>query len=127
MHRLAVWVCCLTLLGCQARPEPQAHQYVELQVGTVTTKVTVVQGARPPTTLAYTTDSSDRTASYASKTEHDCFARTSTLKYLAVFDASMKLVQETEVDVELDIDAGSIGEAELVLACGTQVNIKGLV
>lgn len=114
------------LLGCQARHEPQAQRYVELQVGTVTSRVSVVQGAWPPTTLAYTTDSADQTR-HASKTEHDCNARTSTLKYLAVLDEKMTLLREAELDIELDIEAGSLGEAELILACGPQANIKGMV
>lgn len=124
MHRFAIWVCCIALAGCEMRSVAPGSApititkyvgFVELQNGTVNAKVKVLDGL-PPITVTYTVDEAEK-ISYASRTEHNCSSRTSTLKYLAIYDSKMALVEESEVEIELTVDSGSIGEAELKLAC----------
>ena len=130
MYRFSAWLCCLVLAGCESRVAVvtpvtvvKHPAFTELRNDRIVSKVRVLE-SMPPVTLTFTTDEDDVKVSYAARTEHDCQARISTLKYLAVFNSD-ELVNESEVNVEIEVEPGSIGEAELVLACAT--NPKGTV
>ena len=136
MYRLAVWVCCLALAGCQfsigVSSKPTAtvkvikHPgFTELQKDKIVSKVQVIDGT-PKVTLTLTEDSSEPVI-YVAKTEHDCKTRTSTLKYLAVFDKDEKLLEERELELDLEVTPDSIGEAELTLACPNKGTYDALV
>lgn len=123
MHRFAIWVCCLVLVGCEVETAPtpspkytviQHEGYTEFKLEQIVSNVRLVPGAIP-VTFALMTDDSDK--SYVTRTEHDCKARVSTLKYLAVYDSEKQLISEDEVEIDLEIKAGSLGEAELQMAC----------
>lgn len=114
-------------IDAQPAKKPQVSmikhpEFVELRNALVVSRVKVLN-TEPPMTVTYTVDEGDKT-SYAARTEHDCATNVSTLKYLAVYDSEMKLVEESTVEMELDIEPGSLGEAELTLACN---NTKGTV
>lgn len=130
MRSLEVWVwglsTALVLTGCEVRlkvEEPttpvrvsKKDGYVELKLNTIVSKVAVVKTATPQT---YTvTEDSEDTTKYVARTEHNCLSATSTLKYLAAYDKlSNTLLNEDEVDIVLDFEPGSLGQAELDLAC----------
>lgn len=130
MRSHTIWVWCLTalLIGCEAnvaKPKQQDSQqltidrkegYVELRIATIISRVAVVKAATP---LTYTvTEDSEDQAKYVSRTEHDCSAATSTLKYLAVYNKTTnEMIEDGDIDIVLDFEPGSLGQAELELAC----------
>ena len=131
MRSRAVWLWCLALLvGCEASinveskpiPEisrPQAtlrNGIVELRKDNFLAHVTVARGGKVPMTFTLL-ENLDTQTSYVSRTEHDCKARTSTLKFLVVYDADMKTLQESTTDTKIAVEPGSISEAQLNLAC----------
>lgn len=135
MHRLPVWLCCLALIGCELRvnvdSKPNQPEvitatkhlgFTELKYKNVTAHVNVLNTI-PPMTETLTIDGDEKSA-YISRTEHDCSEHTSTLKYLALLDDNAKIIaQDDTLNVELDIEPDSLGEAEYRLACG----VKGMV
>jgi hypothetical protein len=68
--------------------------------------------------MMVTIDEAEKTT-YVSRTEHDCEAHVSTVKYLAVFNSDKVMLDELEPDLEVEVSPGTIGEAELQLACTT--------
>lgn len=130
MRSQALWLWSITaalLVGCEAKLASKltvtSHkEFVELKSNTITMKVKVIH-AQQPTTLAFMKDSTED-VSYSSLTVHDCKSKTSTLKHLTVYDSSLKVITDVDLDSELDVESGSIGEAEMELACsngGTHV------
>lgn len=128
MRRQALWLWCLIALsGCEAKLSAnisstpavavtQRDTYVELKSSNLTAKVKRLE-TEPPTTISLMQDAEEG-VSYTSLTEHDCVTRVSTLKYLAIYDGQLNLVSEQDnVGLQLDIEPGSLGEAELDLAC----------
>ena len=137
MRRQAVWIWGLAFLvlgGCQVADKQEvdkldgkekpsmvsAENIIILKVGTVTSKVMVLSSA-PPVTLSLTEDTED-SSSYVAETEHDCSAKTSTLKYLAVFDEQRRLIVESEEETLLEVEPNSLGEAEQRLACSASIS-----
>lgn len=131
MHRLSIWVCCIVLAGCEADVKPTTPSkvqvtrhadFVELRLKQVVSKVQVVN-SEPPLTMMVTVDEAEQTT-YVSRTEHDCEAHVSTLKYLAVFNDDKVMLDELEPDIVVEVSPGTIGEAEAQLACTTN---EGLI
>lgn len=129
MRRRAVWLWCLALLvGCEASINVESHPIVaapqatvrngivELRKDNLLAHVTVARGGKVPITFTLLENLDDKT-SYVSRTEHDCKARTSTLKFLVAYDADSNAVQESTMNTKIVMEPGSISEAQLNLAC----------
>lgn len=127
MRCIQVWLWSLTLLvGCEAntatKPVKDPVTVItadngrhELRKGNMVSQVTVVR-SKKPVTLSILTDPDSKLV-YVANTEHDCARRISTLRFLATYDEDMKPLETSSKVIELDIEAGSLAEAELNLAC----------
>lgn len=131
MRSQALWVWGLILLaGCEAKIQADisstpikansGSEYVELKSDKVTVKVKVLS-TLPPTTVALMKDV-DEAVSYSSLTVHDCHNRVSTLKHLTVYDDKLNVLSDADMDTPLDVERGSLSEAELELACSKGLN-----
>lgn len=132
MRSLSAWVCCLALLGCEASVEVNPpinvtlnrqeafvidrDGYVEVKTSELTSNIKVVHTIPPMTiTVSIDAETSER---YVAWTEHNCSEVTSVIKYFAVYDDKNNLIREDKnVSIVVDADPGSIGDAELSLAC----------
>lgn len=101
----------------------QNDGYYELKAGETVSKIVVIHagsGESQSQTISYTYDAEDN-AYYAARTVHDCDEKTSTIKYFAIYDEHNALIEAHDVDVDVDLDPGSLGEAEFELACKDQL------
>lgn len=124
MRSKALWLWCIVLLvGCEAKQASisstsivtKTGEYVELKRDKLTMRVKVLKAAQP-TTIALMRDD-DEAVSYSSLTVHDCDKKVSTLKHLTIYDDKLNVLSDVDMDTPLDVERGSISEAELELAC----------